>query len=54
MTMREFKKYLDFAIQQKQIEYNNIRLNCNPYDPFLSRELGKLDELQDIRKVIDL
>ena len=54
MTMKEFKKYLDRAIQQKQKDYNIIRVICNPYDPFLIRELAKLEELIDIRKVVNL
>ena len=54
MTMKEFKHYLDIAIEQKEKIIEDIKYNCNQNDVFFARQLGQLDELKDIRKVINL
>lgn len=58
MTMREFKKYLDRVIKEKEEQVNKIiagksfkRQTCKTWLMFQNY---LIEELKDIRKVIDL
>ena len=53
MTMREFKKYLEKAIREKEELIDSIQVNTMNYMEY-HIQLAKRNELLNIKKVINL